>query len=50
VRVLDRYLFCSPCHAEVCPYGHECMQEITVEMAFRAAEGLLGQDAISRKQ
>ena len=42
VLVLDRYVFCSPCHAEVCPYGHECMKEITVEMALRACEALLG--------
>ncbi len=42
VRVLDRYLFCSPCHLYVCPYGHECMEEITVEDALRACGDLLG--------
>ncbi len=41
VRVLDRYLFCSPCHAYACPYGHECMEEITVEMGLRAIEETL---------
>jgi len=41
-RVLDRYVFCSPCFLRKCPYGHECMREITVEMALRAVEDLLG--------
>ncbi len=41
VRVLDRYVFCSPCHLEVCPYGHECMRELTVETALKAVEELL---------
>jgi heptosyltransferase-2 len=41
VRVLDRYVFCSPCFRETCPYGHECMEEITVEDAMRAVEELL---------
>ena len=38
VRVLDRYVFCSPCFLETCPYGHECMEEITVEDALRAVQ------------
>lgn len=41
-RVLDRYVFCSPCFRAVCPYGHECMKEITVEMAVAACEELTG--------
>ncbi len=41
-RVLDRYVFCSPCFRSKCPYGHECMKEITVEMALAACEELLG--------
>lgn len=41
-RVLDRYVFCSPCFLKRCPYGHECMREITGEDAFRAVEELLG--------
>jgi lipopolysaccharide heptosyltransferase II len=40
-RVLDRYLFCSPCFLKRCPYGHECMREITPEDALRAVEELL---------
>jgi heptosyltransferase-2 len=40
--VLDRYVFCSPCFRSKCPYGHECMKEITLEMALAACEGLLG--------
>ena len=40
-RVLDRYVFCSPCFLDECPYEHECMKEITVEMALRACEELL---------
>jgi heptosyltransferase-2 len=45
-RVLDRYVFCSPCFRSTCPYGHECMREITVEVAARAAEELV--DAVPR--
>jgi heptosyltransferase-2 len=41
VRVLDRYVFCSPCFLKVCPYRHECMEEITVEAALEAAKGFL---------
>ena len=41
-RVLDRYVFCSPCFLRQCPYGHECMQEITVEMALEAVSQHLG--------
>jgi heptosyltransferase-2 len=40
-RVLDRYVFCSPCYLKQCPYGHECMREITPEDALRAVEELL---------
>jgi heptosyltransferase-2 len=39
--VLDRYVFCSPCFLKECPYGHECMREITPEDALRAVEELL---------
>ncbi len=42
VRVLDRYVFCSPCFLKECPYGHECMREISAEMALEAVEDLLG--------
>ena len=42
-RILDRYVFCSPCFLKRCPYGHECMEEIRVEDALRAVEELLGQ-------
>ena len=41
-KILDRYVFCSPCYLKECPYGHECMREITVEMAVQAIEELLG--------
>jgi heptosyltransferase II len=41
-RVLDRYVFCSPCFKTDCPYGHECMKEIGVEDAARAVEELTG--------
>jgi heptosyltransferase-2 len=40
-RILDRYVFCSPCFRTECPYGHECMKEIGVEEAVRAVEELL---------
>jgi len=39
-RVLDRYLFCSPCFLAVCPYGHECLRGIGPEDVLRALEGL----------
>jgi heptosyltransferase II len=39
-RVLDRYVFCSPCFKTECPYGHECMKEIGVEDVMRAVEEL----------
>ncbi len=42
-RVLDRYVFCSPCFRSRCPYGHEGMKEISVEMALAACEELLGE-------
>ena len=40
-KILDRYVFCSPCFLKECPYGHECMKEITVEDALGAVEDLL---------
>jgi heptosyltransferase-2 len=40
-RVLDRYVFCSPCFLKECPYGHECMREITPEEALRAVDEVL---------
>jgi len=42
VLVLDRYVFCSPCYLKKCPYQHECLEEITVEMALEAAVRMLG--------
>lgn len=41
-RVLDRYVFCSPCFKTECPYGHECMKEIEVGDAVRAVMDLTG--------
>lgn len=41
-RVLDRYVFCSPCFKTDCPYGHECMREIGVEAAIAAVIELVG--------
>jgi lipopolysaccharide heptosyltransferase II len=40
-RILDRYVFCSPCFRDECPYRHECMEEILVGDVLRAAEELL---------
>src|SRR6202162_2323141 len=40
-RVLDRYVFCSPCFLKECPYGHECMREITPEDAWQAVDEVL---------
>jgi lipopolysaccharide heptosyltransferase II len=39
-EVLDRYVFCSPCYLKECPYGHECMREISVETVLAAVERL----------
>ncbi|HKA35703.1 MAG TPA: lipopolysaccharide heptosyltransferase II [Thermoanaerobaculia bacterium] len=39
-EVLDRYVFCSPCFLTECPYGHECLREITADMALAAVERL----------
>jgi heptosyltransferase-2 len=47
-RVLDRYVFCSPCYLKQCPYGHECMREISPEDALRAVEDLVGSEAGKR--
>ena len=44
-RVLDRYVFCSPCFRSTCPFGHECMKEITVDMALAACEEMLRVEA-----
>ncbi|HLN81472.1 MAG TPA: lipopolysaccharide heptosyltransferase II [Thermoanaerobaculia bacterium] len=38
--VLDRYVFCSPCYLKECPYGHECLREISVETVASAVEKL----------
>jgi len=40
-RVLDRYVFCSPCFRTECPYGHECMREIGVGDAVGAVMELV---------
>jgi len=40
-RVLDRYVFCSPCFKTDCPYGHECMKEIGVDAVVGAVEEIL---------
>jgi heptosyltransferase-2 len=44
-KILDRYVFCSPCFLKECPYRHECMREITPEDALRAVEELLNRPA-----
>jgi heptosyltransferase-2 len=41
-RILDRYVFCSPCFLKECPYGHECMKEIGVDDAVAAVEEFVG--------
>ena len=38
---IDRHVFCSPCYLKTCPYAHECMREITPDMALEAVEGLV---------
>jgi len=47
-RVLDRYVFCSPCFRTECPYGHECMKEIAVADAVSAVLELV--EAGGRRQ
>jgi heptosyltransferase-2 len=41
-RVLDRYVFCSPCFLKECPYGHECMRGIGVEDVIEAVKQVGG--------
>jgi len=41
-RVLDRYVFCSPCFLKECPYRHECMRGIGVESVMEAVMQLAG--------
>lgn len=40
-RVLDRYVFCSPCFKTECPYGHECLREIEVGDVMGAIDELI---------
>ena len=42
VEVVDRFVFCSPCFRKECPYGHECMRDITVEMVLAAIKKVSG--------
>ena len=42
VAVLDVYVFCSPCYLKKCPYQHECLEEITVEMALETVGRMIG--------
>ncbi len=37
-KVLDRYVFCSPCFLKECPYQHECMVEISPEQVKRVVD------------
>ncbi len=39
--ILRRDLFCSPCFLKKCPYGHECMEEMTVDEVYRAVRETL---------
>lgn len=40
-RVIDRFVFCSPCFLRECPYAHECMTEIAPEDVLRALEEVM---------
>lgn len=40
-RVLDRYVFCSPCYLKECPYRHECLREIGPKEVLAAVEELI---------
>ena len=40
-RVLDRYVFCSPCFRDDCPYGHECMRR-SWSGTFSGVRGITG--------
>lgn len=41
-RVLDLYVFCSPCFLKQCPFQHECMRGISAERVVEAVEELAG--------
>lgn len=40
-RVLDRYVFCSPCFLKECPYQHECMVEISPAQVKRVLDEVM---------
>jgi ADP-heptose:LPS heptosyltransferase len=46
-KILDRYVFCSPCFLKECPFGHECMKDISPEAALQAVEELLNSPLLS---
>jgi len=39
--IRDENLFCIGCQLNRCPYNHECMKNITAEMALKEIKGLL---------
>ena len=47
-RVLDRYVFCSPCFLKECPYAHECLRLITPETVLRAVDELRPNSVVSQ--
>jgi heptosyltransferase-2 len=40
-RVLDLYVFCSPCFLKECPYAHECLRGISVERALGGLDEMI---------
>lgn len=40
-RILDLYVFCSPCFLKECPYAHECLRGISAEQVLGAVEELI---------
>jgi heptosyltransferase-2 len=40
VRVLDRFIFCSPCFRKICPYAHECLEQVPVAEVAAAVRGI----------
>jgi lipopolysaccharide heptosyltransferase II len=39
--VVRRSLVCAPCELALCPYNHECMQWLTTDEVYTAAERIL---------
>ena len=40
-RVVQRQMVCGPCERALCPYGHECLQQLPASEVLAAARAVL---------